>query len=104
MRYCGSLMRSFNAFELIHLDRLDRDLPRPSAMITKRKGDKGSPFRIPLDGKNGFKGPPFSMTEKNSPETNSIIQFIQIRLKPKVWRISLMYVQLIFSKALDRSS
>jgi len=55
---------------------LVKDIPSPSAIMMKRKGDMGSPCLIPLDGLKGCRGPPFSRIEKKEPETNSIIQFV----------------------------
>ena len=55
---------------------LVKDLPSPSAIMMKRKGDRGSPCLIPLDGLKGCKGPPFSRIEKKALETSSIIQFV----------------------------
>jgi hypothetical protein len=43
-------------------------------MIMKRKGDRGSPCLIPLDGEKGFEGTPLMRRERNVEEVRLRIQ------------------------------
>lgn len=54
----------------------------PSATRTKRKGDRGSPWRIPQDGKKGDEGEPLNRTEKEREEMRFMIHLVQVALKP----------------------
>jgi len=50
------------------------DLLRPSTIIMNRKGDRGSPCLIPLEGEKGFEGTPLMRREKKTEEVRFIIQ------------------------------
>jgi len=52
-------------------------LPRPSAMRTNRKGERGSPCLMPREGEKGLDGTPFTMMEKNVEEISLRIQLTQ---------------------------
>jgi len=54
------------------MDRLS-----PSAMMMKRKGDRGSPCIIPLEGEKGFEGTPLMRREKKVEEVKFKIQVTQ---------------------------
>jgi len=43
-------------------------LPNPSSMITKNKGESGSPWRMPHEGEKGLEGTPLIGMEKNPEE------------------------------------
>lgn len=62
-------------------------LPRPSATMMKRKGDRGSPYLIPLDGLKFLEGDPLSKIKKTSEEIREETQLIHIKSKPKALRI-----------------
>jgi len=64
------------------------DLLRPSAKIMKRKGERGSPCLIPLEGEKGFKGTPLTRIEKKVMEVRFIIQATQLESKPKASSIA----------------
>jgi hypothetical protein len=42
-----------------------------------KNGERGSPCRIPLDGKRGFEGTPFTRMEKKAEDVRFMIQPIQ---------------------------
>ena len=50
----------------------------PSAMMMKRKGDRGSPCLIPLEGEKGFEGTPLMSSEKKAEEVRFRIQVTQV--------------------------
>jgi len=50
-----------------------RVLLNHSSMMTKRKGDRGSPYLILLEGPNGFEGDPLTRMAKKAPETKVMI-------------------------------
>jgi hypothetical protein len=81
------------------MDRL-----RPSAMIIKRNGDRGSPCLIPLVGEKGREGTPLMRIEKKEEEVRFMIQSTQEGSNPKARSIECIYSQLILSKSLERSS
>jgi hypothetical protein len=64
------------------------DLLRPSAKIMKRKGERGSPCLIPLEGEKGFEGTPLTRIEKKAVEVRFIIQVTQLESKPKASSIA----------------
>jgi hypothetical protein len=72
--------------------------------MTKRKGERGSPFLIPLDGEKGYEGTTLTRIEKKVEEMRFIIQEIQSLLKPKADRRDFMYFHLNLSKDFERSS
>ena len=49
----------------------------PSTMMMKRKGDRGSPCLIRLEGENGFEGTPLMRREKKAEEVRFKIQVTQ---------------------------
>ena len=51
---------------------------RPSARMMKRKGERGSPYLIPLKGEKGHEGTPLMRREKNAEEVRFIIQVTQL--------------------------
>ena len=53
------------------------DLLSPSAMMMKRKGDRGSAYLIPLEGEKGFEGTPLMSREKKAKEVRFKIQVTQ---------------------------
>jgi hypothetical protein len=53
------------------------DLLSPSAMMMKRKGERGSPCLIPLEGEKGFEGTPLISREKKAEEVRFKIQVTQ---------------------------
>jgi hypothetical protein len=42
----------------------DKYRPNPYAMITKRKGESGSPWRMPREGEKGLEGIPLTKMDK----------------------------------------
>lgn len=50
-----------------------RILLKPSTIMTKRKGDRGSPCLIPPKGRKGLEGEPLTKIEKKAPETRDMI-------------------------------
>jgi hypothetical protein len=52
--------------------------PRPSAIMMKRKGERGSPCLIPLEGEKGQEGTPLIRMEKKAEEVRFRIQFTQL--------------------------
>ena len=91
------------------LSRLERRAclmwrPRPSAINTKRKGERGSPRLIPLEGLNGREGIPLMRMEKKEEDMSLITQHTHICEKPKADSIFRTYNQLSLSKAFERSS
>ena len=50
---------------------------RPSARMMKRKGERGYPYLIPLEGEKGHEGTPLMRREKNAKEVRFIIQVTQ---------------------------
>jgi len=52
-------------------------LPRRSAMRTNRKGERGSPYLMPLEGEKCLDGTPFTRMEKNVEEIRLRIQLTQ---------------------------
>jgi hypothetical protein len=73
-------------------------------MMTKRKGERGSPWRMPREGEKVLEGTPFTRIEKKTVEVRFSIQFIQSLQKPKAERIDRIYCQLKRSKDFERSS
>jgi hypothetical protein len=61
----------------------------------KRKGERGSPCRIPLEGEKVEYGEPFMRMEKKAEEVRDMIQPTQMGEKPKARRERCMYFQLI---------
>ena len=49
----------------------------PSAIIIKRKGERGSPYQIPLEGDKGREGTPLTRREKKTEEVKFKIQSTQ---------------------------
>ena len=62
--------------ELLSL-RDEIDLPKPSSMIINKKGDKGSPCIMTLEGLMIPEGTPFTRIEKKTEETRFITQLAQ---------------------------
>jgi len=52
--------------------------PRPSAKMMKRKGERGSPCLIPLEGEKGREGTLLMRSEKKYEEVRFIIQLTQL--------------------------
>ena len=65
-------------------------LLRPSAIRTKRKGERGSPCLIPLVGEKGGEGIPLTRIEKKVEEMRFIIHLIHNWWKPKSFKICWM--------------
>jgi hypothetical protein len=59
-------------------------------MSTKRKGDNGSPCRMPLEGEKGREGTPSTRIEKKDEEVRFKIQFTQSWSKPKEFKIEVL--------------
>ena len=78
--------------------------PRPSAIITKRKGERGSPCLIPLVERKGREGVPLTRIEKKEEVVSLRIQSTQFFEKPKESKTDLRYCQLNLSKDFERSS
>ena len=64
--------------------------PRPSIMIMNIKGERGSPYRIPLEGLKVGEGEPLTRIEKKVVEVSFKIQLTQVGSKPKAKRIFFM--------------
>ena len=79
-------------------------LLRPSAIRMKRNGESGSPYRMALEGFNLEVGVSLSRMEKKEEEMREYIHWIQVGWKPKAFKISLMYCQLILLNAFDISN
>ena len=47
---------------------------RPSSIRMKRKGERGSPYLIPLDGEKGCDGTPLIRMEKKAEKVRVVIQ------------------------------
>jgi hypothetical protein len=77
---------------------------RPSAMMMKRKWDKGSPCLIPHKYLKDLEGASLKSMEKNAEEVRLRIQLTKSTLKPIAKRMYFMYCQLNLSNALERSS
>lgn len=73
-----------------------RDLLSHSAMMTKGKGEKGSPYLIPLEGEKGLKGEPLIIIEKKDLETKAMIRSMKSWWNPKVMMTSHIYSHMIF--------
>ena len=69
------------------------NLTMPSAIIMKRKGDRGYPCLIPLEGLMRPTETPLIRIENNVVETSFIIHFIQSFQNPKALRTSLICYQ-----------
>jgi len=50
--------------------------PRPSTVITKRKGERGSPCLMPHEGEKGWEGDPLTRMEKKVEVMRFMIQSI----------------------------
>jgi hypothetical protein len=72
--------------------------------MTKRKGERGSPYRMPLVGKKVLDGTPLTMMEKKAEDVSLWIQETHSSQNPKDESTKLMYCQLKRSKALERLS
>ena len=79
-------------------------LVRPFAIRMKRNEESGSPYKMPLEGLNVEVGVPLSRMEKKEEEMREYIHWIQMGCKPKAFRISLMYFQLILLNAFGISN
>ena len=73
-------------------------------MITKRKGERGSPCLMPLVKRKGQEGVPLTRIEKKGEEVRLRIQSTQWLEKPKDSKTDRRYCQLNLSKAFERSS
>jgi hypothetical protein len=62
-------------------------------MIKKRKGESGSPWRMPRVGEKGLEGTPLTKIEKKAEEVSFMIHSIQSALNPKAERMDCMYFQ-----------
>jgi len=51
---------------------------RPSAKMMKRKGERGSPCLIPLEGEKGLEGTPLISKEKKAKEVRFRIQVTHV--------------------------
>jgi hypothetical protein len=60
-------------------------------MIIKRKGERGSPCLIPLEGEKGLEGTPLTRREKKAEEVKFKIQSTQVWSKSKAKSIARMY-------------
>ena len=78
--------------------------PNPYIIRTKRKGERGSPFLMPIEGWKVLEGVPLTRMEKKVVETKVKIQFTKWLQKPKSNSIYFKNFQLSLSKALERSS
>ena len=56
--------------------------PSPPAIRTKRKGERGSPWRMPRDGEKGREGMPLTNMEKKEEEIRLMTHLIQVGEKP----------------------
>jgi len=77
--------------------------PNPSVIRVKGKGEKGSPWWMPWEGRKGREGEPLMRIEKKTKEISVINQLTQEEWNPKASKIALIYFQLSLSKALDMS-
>jgi len=64
--------------------------PRPSAMTIKRKGERGSPCQIPLEGEKLAKGESLTKIEKKVEDRRDKIHLVQEGIEPKAKRNFLM--------------
>lgn len=76
---------------------------RPSSIMTKIKGERGSPCWMPLEGWKGVEGIPLINIEKKVQVIRLITHLTQGGVKPNANNIFWMYFQLKLSKALERS-
>jgi hypothetical protein len=76
----------------------------PSAIKMKRKGESGSPCLMPREGEKALEGMPLMSMENKAEEVILTIQETEVESKPKARREGLKYLQLNFSKDLERSS
>ena len=58
-------------------------------MRTKRKGESGSPCRMPLEAEKGQEGTPLTRIEKKAIEVRFMIQLTHVRSKPKARKVAL---------------
>ena len=58
--------------------------------MTKRKGERGLPCLIPREGKKCWEGVPLTRIEKKVEEIRFMIHAIQLVLKPKAIKTTLM--------------
>jgi len=72
--------------------------------MTKRKGERGSPWGMPREGDKGREVTPLKRMGKKVEEVSFKIQFTQISMKPKARKTNLMYFQLRVSMDLKKSS
>lgn len=77
------------------------DLLIPSTIKMNRNGERGSPCLMPLDGLKVEDGIPLRKIKKKEEDMREVIHWIQVGLKQKPLRFSLMYCQLILSKDFD---
>jgi hypothetical protein len=61
----------------------------PSSIRMKRKGERGSPCFIPLEGEKGFEGTPLMRMENKVEEVRLKIQETQMGSKTKARRVDL---------------
>lgn len=78
-------------------------MPRPSAIIMNRKGERGSPCLIPLEERKVEVGMPFMRIEKKADDIRLLTHRIPALSKPKAFKTFCMYSQLMLSKAFERS-
>lgn len=78
--------------------------PIPLVIKMKMKGDRGSPWWIPLEGEKFYEEDQFTRIEKKGVEVKDIIHLIQVDEKPKSRTICWMYCLLSLSKDLDISN
>ena len=80
------------------------NLPKPSAAMMKRNGDRGSPCLRPLELLNGTEGLPFKSIEKCREDMNERNHWSYLSSNPKAHITSIRYCQLMRSYALDKSN
>jgi hypothetical protein len=68
----------------------DKYRPNPYNMIKWRKGENGSPWRMPREGEKGLEGTLLTKMEKKAEEVSFMILSIQSELNPKVERTECM--------------
>jgi len=100
---CPSLW-SFNPFHFPSATTALIQCPNFFSIRINRKGGKGSPFLIPLEGEKVREGEPSIIIEKNDNKVKDIIHWIQGSQNPNFESMHWMYFQLSLSKALDMPS
>ena len=73
------------------------NLPSPLVAMMKRKGERGSPYLIPLEEFKGVEWEPLKKIEKKADETMFMTQLVQSSKNPKALRIPAKKFQFNFS-------